>query len=195
MRRRFGSPRLDDEEISDVSLATFYLFDKENHGNSGSDIQLAVMRTRVRLRTRLRRLQRLRRRSAPAALEAAALEAAAAAALEAAAAAAAAAGEAAAAAAAAASAGSAAAACRGEVAHSARLERLAIALTDARRHAGFDQVRPGRRVILFAALPRRWARAACEERPSGWRTCREAPAQKQKRAGLTTEPSQPESTT
>ena len=72
---------------------------------------------------------------APAALEAAALEAAAGAALEAAAAAAASAGEAAAAAAAAASAGSAAAACRGEVAHSARLERLAIALTDARRHA------------------------------------------------------------
>jgi hypothetical protein len=41
----FRVPSLDDEEISDVSLATFYLFNKENQGNSGSDIQLAVMRT------------------------------------------------------------------------------------------------------------------------------------------------------
>jgi hypothetical protein len=41
----FQLPSLDEEEISDVSLATFYLFDRENQGNSESDIQLAAMRT------------------------------------------------------------------------------------------------------------------------------------------------------
>ena len=34
-------PTLDEEEISDVSLATFHLFDKEGLGNSQSGIQLA----------------------------------------------------------------------------------------------------------------------------------------------------------
>src|SRR5271170_7260021 len=38
----FQIPALDDEEISDVSLATFHLFDNENPGISGSGIQLAV---------------------------------------------------------------------------------------------------------------------------------------------------------
>src|SRR5271169_158828 len=38
----FQLPALDDEEISDVSLATFHLFDNENPGNSGSGIQLAL---------------------------------------------------------------------------------------------------------------------------------------------------------
>ena len=38
----FQIPALDDEEISDVSLATFHLFDNENPGNSGSGIQLAL---------------------------------------------------------------------------------------------------------------------------------------------------------
>src|SRR5271168_3040861 len=37
----FQVPSLDEEEISDVSLATFHLFDKENLGNSQSGIQLA----------------------------------------------------------------------------------------------------------------------------------------------------------
>ena len=37
----FRIPMLDDEEISDVSLATFYLFDKENPGNSQPGVQLA----------------------------------------------------------------------------------------------------------------------------------------------------------
>ncbi len=41
----FQVPSLDEEEISDVSLATFYLFDKENLGNSPSGIQLAAMRS------------------------------------------------------------------------------------------------------------------------------------------------------
>jgi hypothetical protein len=41
----FQLPALDDEEISDVSLATFYLFDKENLGNSWSGAQLAAFRT------------------------------------------------------------------------------------------------------------------------------------------------------
>src|SRR5271166_5142373 len=35
----FQVTTLDEEEISDVSLATFYLFDKENLGNSQSSIQ------------------------------------------------------------------------------------------------------------------------------------------------------------
>jgi hypothetical protein len=43
-RAPFQVPSLGEEEISDVSLATFYLFDKEGLGNSGSDIQLAVIR-------------------------------------------------------------------------------------------------------------------------------------------------------
>ncbi len=38
----FRVPTLDEEEISDVSLATFHLFDNENPGNSGSGIQLAA---------------------------------------------------------------------------------------------------------------------------------------------------------
>jgi hypothetical protein len=38
----FQLPTLDDEEISDVSLATFHLFDKDNLGNSRSGIQLAL---------------------------------------------------------------------------------------------------------------------------------------------------------
>src|SRR5271167_3003577 len=38
----FQIPTLDDEEISDVSLATFHLFDKDNLGNSHSGIQLAM---------------------------------------------------------------------------------------------------------------------------------------------------------
>jgi hypothetical protein len=37
----FQIPFLDEEEISDVSLATFHLFDKDNVGNSQSGIQLA----------------------------------------------------------------------------------------------------------------------------------------------------------
>jgi hypothetical protein len=40
----FQVPTLDEEEISDVSLATFYLFDKENLGDSRSGIQLAAFR-------------------------------------------------------------------------------------------------------------------------------------------------------
>jgi hypothetical protein len=38
----FQLPTLGDEEISDVSLATFHLFDKENLGNSGPGIQVAI---------------------------------------------------------------------------------------------------------------------------------------------------------
>jgi hypothetical protein len=41
----FQLPTLDEEEISDVSLATFYLFDKENLGNSRSGVQLAAFRS------------------------------------------------------------------------------------------------------------------------------------------------------
>ncbi len=37
-------PTLDEEEISDVSLATFYLFDKDNMGSSQSGMQLAAYR-------------------------------------------------------------------------------------------------------------------------------------------------------
>ena len=40
----FQVPSLDEEEISDVSLATFHLFDKEDLGNSRSGIQLAAFR-------------------------------------------------------------------------------------------------------------------------------------------------------
>ncbi len=41
----FRIPTLDEEEISDVSLATFYLLDKENLGNSWSGTQLAAFRS------------------------------------------------------------------------------------------------------------------------------------------------------
>ena len=136
----FQVPTLDEEEISDVSLATFHLFDKEDLGNSGSGMQLAAFRGEA------------------AAADTAAEAAEAAAAFEAA--------EEAAEAAVGGCRGCrvggcggcgvarlrlgrlrrlrrlrlglglAAAACRGEVAPSgARLERLAITLTDARRHA------------------------------------------------------------
>ena len=37
----FQLPSLDEEEISDVTLATFHLFDDENAGNTGSGIQVA----------------------------------------------------------------------------------------------------------------------------------------------------------
>jgi hypothetical protein len=37
----FQFPTLDEEEISDVTLATFYLFDKENLGDSQPSVQLA----------------------------------------------------------------------------------------------------------------------------------------------------------
>ena len=61
----FRVPTLDEEEISDVSLATFHLFDKDDLGNSQSGIQVAFrgLRGRLRLRTwlRRRRLSRLRR--------------------------------------------------------------------------------------------------------------------------------------
>ena len=40
----FRISTLDEEEISDVSLATFHLFDKEELGNPRSGIQLAAMR-------------------------------------------------------------------------------------------------------------------------------------------------------
>ena len=82
----FQIPFLDEEEISDVSLATFHLFDKEDLGNSQSGIHVAFrgcgggcgcarrrlsrlwgrlsrLRGRLsRLRRWLSRLQRLRRR-------------------------------------------------------------------------------------------------------------------------------------
>ena len=65
---------LGEEEISDVSLATFYVFDKENAGTSRPSVQLArggcggcgcggCTRLR-RLQQRLRRLRRLRRLAA-----------------------------------------------------------------------------------------------------------------------------------
>ena len=134
----FQIPSLDEEEISDVSLATFHLFDKEDLGNSRSGIQLAAFREAAAADTAAEAGRgcgggfrgcgggcRGCWRWLAGAAEAAALAFAAAAGEAAAAAAAAAAG-----------AGAAAAACRGEVAPSgARLERLAITLTDARRHA------------------------------------------------------------
>jgi hypothetical protein len=40
----FKIPTLDEEEISDVSLATFYLFDKEDTAGSRPAVQLAVFR-------------------------------------------------------------------------------------------------------------------------------------------------------
>ncbi len=59
----FRIPMLDEEEISDVSLATFYLFDKDNLGTSRPGVQAAAFPRRLRLRTWLRRgLQRLWRR-------------------------------------------------------------------------------------------------------------------------------------
>ena len=60
----FQIPFLDEEEISDVSLATFHLFDKEDLGNSQSGVQLAFREAAA---------------AAAAATEAAAFEAAAAA--------------------------------------------------------------------------------------------------------------------
>jgi hypothetical protein len=41
----FQVPSLDEEEISDISLAAFHLFDKEDLGNSRSGIQLAAVRS------------------------------------------------------------------------------------------------------------------------------------------------------
>ena len=72
----FKIPMLDEEEISDVSLATFYLFDKESPGSSRPGVQLAVFRAEAAAAdtaaegaaeaaaavSRLRRLPRLRRR-------------------------------------------------------------------------------------------------------------------------------------
>ena len=43
----FQIPFLDEEEISDVSLATFHLFDKEDLGNSQSGIQVAFRALRA----------------------------------------------------------------------------------------------------------------------------------------------------
>ena len=40
----FQVPTLDEEEISDVSLATFHLLDKDDLGNLGSVVQLAAFR-------------------------------------------------------------------------------------------------------------------------------------------------------
>jgi hypothetical protein len=40
----FQIPAFDEEEISDVSLATFYLFDKDDLGNSASGIERAAFR-------------------------------------------------------------------------------------------------------------------------------------------------------
>jgi hypothetical protein len=40
----FRIPMLDEEEISDVSLATFYLFDKDDLGTSRPGVQLAAFR-------------------------------------------------------------------------------------------------------------------------------------------------------
>ena len=125
----FQVPSLDEEEISDVSLATFHLFDEEDLGNSGSGMQLAAFRGGgcgcghgcggCRGGGGFRGCGG-GCRGGLAAAEAAALEAAALAF-------AAAAGEAAAAVAAAAGAGAAAAACRGEVAPSgARLSALRL---------------------------------------------------------------------
>ena len=60
---------LAEEEISDVSLATFYVFDKENPGTSGPGLLLAGKPRRRRRRLqrlrRRQRLQRLRRRPRP----------------------------------------------------------------------------------------------------------------------------------
>jgi hypothetical protein len=80
-----------------------------------------------------------------------AAEAAAAAAEEAAEAESAAAAEEEAAAAAAVAAEAADAACRGEFAASARLEHVAISLTDAGRHGRVDEVRPGQLCVVCSA--------------------------------------------
>ena len=63
----FQVPSLDEEEISDVSLATFHLFDKEDLANSQSGVQLAAFRGGCGCGhgcggCRRRRLSRLRRR-------------------------------------------------------------------------------------------------------------------------------------
>ena len=57
---------------------------------------------------------------------------------------------------------------------------------------GFDQVRPRSRILL-QRFPGD-ARVRREERPSGWRTYREALAQKREHVSLTREPWQPENT-
>ncbi len=135
----FQIPFLDEEEISDVSLATFHLFDKEDLGNSQSGIQVAFRACGGGCGCGhgggCRGCGAAAFEAAGAAFEAAALAFAAA---EAAALAfeAAASAAAVAAAAAGAGAGAAAAAFHGEAAPSARRKRLAITLTDAGRHAG-----------------------------------------------------------
>jgi hypothetical protein len=53
---------LDEEEIADVSLATFYIFDKENLSHLGQGIRLAAKGWLRRLRLRRHGLQGLRRR-------------------------------------------------------------------------------------------------------------------------------------
>ena len=161
----FQVPTLDEEEISDVSLATFHLFDKEDIGNPRSGIQLAAFRGEEAAAAdtaaaAAEALWRLSEAAALAVAEAAALAAAEAAALAAAEAAAlAGAAAAAAAAVAGAGAGAAAAACRGEVAASARVERLA-GNVDGRKAACLGLTGSLRQGILFAALPRRCARAS-----------------------------------
>ena len=134
----FQVPSLDEEEISDVSLATFHLFDKEDLGNSVSGMQLAAFRgcgcghgcggcrgcggVRGCRGGGFGGCRGGCRGCGVGGCRGCGVAAAA--------------GEAAAAAAAVAGAGAAAAACRGEVAPSGvRLERLAITLTDARRSA------------------------------------------------------------
>jgi hypothetical protein len=89
--------------------------------------------------------------------------------------------------------GAAAAACRGEVAPSARPARLAITLTDARRHApGSTRFDPAKNLVCNAS---QMMRASGARRAARWRrTYREALAQKHQRASLTTEPGQPETT-
>ena len=131
----FQIPILDEEEISDVSLATFHLFDKDDLGNSQSGIQLAAFRgcgcghgcggcAGRGCGGGFRGCGGGFRGCGVGGCRGCGVGV-----VEAAA------GEAAAAVAAAAGAGAAVAACRGEVAPSARLERLAITLTDARGHA------------------------------------------------------------
>ena len=166
----FQVPAFDDEEISDVSLATFSLFENEL-GNSRSGVELAAFRGcgcghgcggcrgaaadfeaaagcrgcwRWRL-PRLRRwgLPRLQRRLRWVRLRRLRRLAGA-------------------------GAGAAAAACRGEVAPSgARAGALCDYVDDAGVVRGFDQVRPGHR-ILFAALPGD-ARVWRAKNGGGWR--------------------------
>ena len=53
---------LDEEEIADVSLGTFYVFDKENDSRLGQGIRLAARRRRLRQVRRLCSSQVWRRR-------------------------------------------------------------------------------------------------------------------------------------